>query len=60
MKEEAAVEQLSLLEGGSARREKQGKIEEAVYALRQRYGGDSIGTAATFGHELFASEDEEE
>ena len=60
VKEEAAVEQLSLLEGGSARREKQGKIEEAVYALRQRYGGDSIGTAATFGHELFASEDEEE
>lgn len=58
--QDQAVEQLDLLGVQSRRREKQGKLEQAVHALRQRYGEQSIGPAATFEHELFAEETEEE
>lgn len=57
--EEQAIEQLDLLGEQSKRREKLGKLEQAVYALRQRFGEESIGPAATFEHELFAKEDGE-
>ena len=57
---EQAVEQMDLLGVQSRRREKLGKLEQAIYALRQRYGDESIGPAATFEHELFAQEAEQE
>ncbi|MEY8382498.1 DNA polymerase IV [Christensenellaceae bacterium 44-20] len=57
--QEQAIEQLDLLGEQSKKREKLGKLEQAVYALRQRFGEASIGPAATFEHELFAKEDEE-
>ena len=57
---EKAVEQLDLLGVQSSRREKQGKIEQAVYDLRQRFGQQSIGPASIFAHELFSEKKEEE
>ena len=57
---EKAVEQLDLLGVQSSRREKQGKIEQAVYDLRQRFGQQSIGPASIFANELFSEKKEEE
>ena len=58
--QEQAIEQLDLLGEQSKKREKLGKLEQAVYSLRQRFGEGSIGPAATFEHELFAKEEEAE
>lgn len=54
-----AAEQMSFFDGGEDKRVRQEKLEQAVYAIRNRYGREALNLAAAFQSDVFAKKDGE-